>query len=62
MGLIAERDSDIFIVSMGPAGTVLSHQIAATGRRALDIGHLSAAYLNVMKGQGLPERSPLVRE
>lgn len=61
MGLVGERDSDIFIVSMGPAGTVLSHQIAATGRRALDIGHLSAAYLNVMQGEVLPERTPLVR-
>ncbi|MCS4594593.1 DUF1792 domain-containing protein [Brevibacterium sediminis] len=56
------RDSDIFLISLGPAGTVLSRLLAENGRRALDIGHLSGAYLNIFEGFTVPEKTPLSRQ
>lgn len=56
-----DDDIDVYLISLGPAGSVLSHRMASIGRRALDIGHLSAAYLNAFEGRELPERTPLIR-
>ncbi|WP_394159318.1 GT-D fold domain-containing glycosyltransferase [Galactobacter valiniphilus] len=53
-------DADIFLVALGPAGTVLTHGLAAQGRRALDIGHLSDSYLNVFEGGAWPEAKKAV--
>lgn len=54
-------DADIFVISLGPAGTILAQLLALNGRRALDIGHLSAAYLNIFEGQSVPEKTPMSR-
>lgn len=56
-----DEDTDLYLISLGPAGSVLAHRMAKVGCRALDIGHLSAAYLNAFEGRDVPERSPLVR-
>lgn len=52
-------EADIFVISLGPAGTVLAQRLAAMGRRALDVGHLSASYLRVFRGGEHPESLPL---
>lgn len=54
-------DTDIFLVALGPAGTVLSHKIAETGRQAIDVGHISDSYLSVFEGGALPESRPYSR-
>ena len=51
-------DTDIFLVALGPAGTVLSHKIAETGRQAVDVGHISDSYLAVFEGGARPESRP----
>lgn len=53
--------ADMFLISLGPAGTILASKLASSGRRALDIGHLSAAYLNIFEGQSSPEHTPHTR-
>ncbi|OKL49481.1 hypothetical protein BSR29_00520 [Boudabousia liubingyangii] len=58
---VANDTSDILLVSLGPAGTVLSHQLAKQGRRALDIGHISDSYINVFKGGKWPEKKPVAK-
>lgn len=59
--LSLEADSDLVLIALGPAGSVLAHRLAASGKRALDIGHLPNSYLNVFEGAGRPESVPVVR-
>lgn len=63
--LVAEvqnLQTDLVLISLGPAGTVLAYKLAQLGIRALDIGHLSSSYLNVMKGDARPEATPVIRK
>ena len=48
----------VFLVALGPAGTVLSARLAAEGRRALDIGHISDSYQVAFKEGAWPESKP----
>ncbi|QRQ80003.1 GT-D fold domain-containing glycosyltransferase [Glutamicibacter protophormiae] len=50
---------DIFVIALGPAGTVLAYELAKRGIRGLDIGHLSDSYLNVFHNAKRPESKPL---
>lgn len=52
-------DADMYVISLGPAGTVLARQLDSRGYRALDVGHLSASYLQVFNGGRPPERLPV---
>lgn len=49
-------EGELQLVSLGPAGTVLTAELAARGHRALDIGHISDSYRNVYHGAAWPER------
>jgi hypothetical protein len=44
-----------FLISLGPAGTVLAAELSRAGRWAIDIGHLSASYEHVAEGAVSPE-------
>lgn len=48
-------ETELFLVALGPAGTVLTKQIADTGRQAVDIGHISDSYLVAFEGGARPE-------
>lgn len=50
------RPDLLVLLSLGPAATVLAPRIAAAGIQALDIGHISASYLNVFASGKLPEK------
>lgn len=52
---LMQDDSDIILIALGPAGTVLASQLAKAGRRAIDIGHISDSYENVFQGGAWPE-------
>ncbi|MGO2938844.1 MAG: GT-D fold domain-containing glycosyltransferase, partial [Glutamicibacter arilaitensis] len=56
-----KKNPDLVIISLGPAGTILAKLLSEQGIRALDIGHLSSSYLNVMQGHARPERTPALR-
>lgn len=60
---LVSRDSktDLFLVALGPAGSVLASRLAASGRRALDVGHVASSFSNVFKGDGRPEQQPFVK-
>jgi len=51
--------SDIVLIALGPAGTVLASQLAKAGRRAIDIGHISDSYENVFRDGAWPEAKAL---
>lgn len=57
-----EKNPDLAIISLGPAGTVLAKKLSERGIRALDIGHLSSSYLNVVQGHARPEHTPATRQ
>jgi hypothetical protein len=54
-------DVDIFLIALGPSGTVLAGYLSSEeggGHHAVDIGHLASSYLNVFKGGSFPEQLP----
>lgn len=55
------KDVDIFLIALGPTGTVLASYLASKGHHAIDIGHLASSYLNVFKGGHNPEALPTTR-
>lgn len=53
-----KQDSDpehLYLVSLGPAGTVLAAELSKLGVWAVDIGHISDSYVNVFDGGVWPE-------
>lgn len=57
---VFNTDADLFLISLGPAGTVLANDLAKTGRQAIDIGHISDSYQNVFEDGLWPENKPAV--
>lgn len=57
---VAGSDADLFLISLGPAGTILANDLAKQGRQAIDIGHISDSYVNVFEGGEWPENKPAV--
>lgn len=58
----APVDGEIKLVSLGPAGTVLTTVLAERGHRALDVGHISDSYRNVFQGGAWPERLAVTKK
>lgn len=59
--LRAVNDVDLFLIALGPSGTVLAGYLsseAGGAHHAVDIGHLASSYLNVFKGGKTPEHLP----
>lgn len=55
IGEIEDTGMDLALLSLGPAATVAADMLAARGIQALDIGHLSSSYENVLLGAARPE-------
>lgn len=53
---ICRSDVEIFLIALGPTGSVLAARLAALGRRALDIGHVNNSYDAVFNGMPQPEK------
>lgn len=57
--LLAETDrldSELFLIALGPAGTVLAAELSDRGRWALDIGHISNSWQRIFADAPMPER------
>jgi len=50
-----DTHTDLYLVSLGPAGTLLAAELSTMGRWALDVGHISDSYVNVFDGGVWPE-------
>lgn len=57
---VSKSDADLFLISLGPAGTILANDLAKLDRQSIDIGHISDSYLNVFDGGEWPENKPTV--
>jgi hypothetical protein len=53
--------ADLYLISLGPAGTILAARLAEAGYRAIDIGHISDSYLHVFSGEAWPENKAPIR-
>ncbi|WP_427869678.1 GT-D fold domain-containing glycosyltransferase [Leucobacter luti] len=51
----------LFLIALGPAGTILASRLSSLGEQAVDIGHISDSYETVFKGAAWPEKKPLTR-
>lgn len=58
---VLDAPEDLVLISLGPSGSVLAHRLARAGKQALDLGHLSSSYSNIMKGGAFPERTAVSR-
>jgi hypothetical protein len=52
--------SELILISLGPAGTILASELAKHGKWALDIGHVSNSYHFQLKGGKFPEKLPVL--
>jgi hypothetical protein len=59
--LVKGPTHDLYLIALGPAGTVLAAMLASEGRRAVDVGHVSDSYLNVFNGEPWPESKKVTR-
>jgi len=57
---LRSRTSDLVLIALGPAGTVLAARLASAGVRAIDVGHISDSYENVFRGGAWPEEKKVV--
>lgn len=48
--------SDLFLFALGKTGTVLATELALSGRRSIDLGHLTNSYDTVFSGKSEPEQ------
>jgi len=54
--------SDLILISLGPAGTILAVELAKHGKWALDIGHVSNSYEFQLKDGNFPEKLPVLNK
>lgn len=59
--LESAEESDLVLISLGPAGTVLAARLARQGLQSLDIGHLSSSYETAFNGGKFPEHTPVIK-
>jgi hypothetical protein len=60
-GELASTTEELYLIALGPAGTVLAAQLAEAGKWAIDLGHISDSYENVFKGAVRPELKPVTK-
>jgi hypothetical protein len=56
---LADTREDLYLIALGPAGTVLAAELANAGKWAIDLGHISDSYENVFNGAVRPELKPV---
>lgn len=58
LDVLENSGSDVVLISLGQAGTILASELALRGQWALDIGHISNSYNQIYKGAVRPEQLP----
>lgn len=56
MQVLQDEDPDrLYLISLGPAGTLVAAWLSRMGRQAVDVGHISDSWANVFDGGAWPE-------
>jgi hypothetical protein len=53
--LEADEPGELYLVALGPAGTLVTAWLARMGRWAIDVGHIGNSWANVLAGAKRPE-------
>ena len=53
--LEADDRQELYLVALGPAGTLVTALLARMGRWAIDVGHISNSWTTVFAGGKWPE-------
>jgi len=56
-----EDPEQLFLIALGPTGTVVAAKLSALGRWAVDVGHVSDSWANVFAGGPWPEEQDVRR-
>lgn len=48
---VSQSEDSLYLIALGPAATVLAYDLAKTGRRSIDIGHLDIEYEWFRRGE-----------
>lgn len=59
LGEVEKSGNDLVLLSLGPAATIAADLLSRRGIQALDIGHISTSYENVIEGGMFPEEIPV---
>jgi Glycosyltransferase GT-D fold len=63
MKVLEDEDPDqLFLLSLGPAGTLVTAWLARAGRWAIDVGHISDSWANVFASGKWPESLGVTRK
>ena len=63
LGELSKKDKDVlFLISLGPAATILAYELTLLGYQAIDIGHITSCYDAVYNGDPSPEKLPLINK
>ncbi|WP_413772750.1 GT-D fold domain-containing glycosyltransferase [Acinetobacter sp. ANC 4169] len=54
--VLRKKNVDMFLIALGPTGTVLSARLHQYGLRGLDVGHLNNSYDTVFLNKVRPEQ------
>jgi hypothetical protein len=54
--LEGEDPDQLYLVALGPAGTLAAAWLSGMGRRAIDVGHISNSWSTVFAGAKMPEK------
>ena len=60
--LQAENPDKLYLLSLGPAGTLVAAWLSKLGRWAIDVGHISESWANVFAGGQWPEALDVVKK
>ena len=60
--LQAEDPDKLYLLSLGPAGTLVAAWLSKLGRWAIDVGHISESWANVFAGGQWPEALDVVKK
>ncbi len=58
---LAQTDDELYLIALGPAGTILTAELAKASKWAIDLGHISDSFENVFKGAVRPELKPVIK-
>ncbi len=63
MEKLEQHDPDrLYLLALGPCGTLLAASLSQRGRWAVDMGHISESWANVFAGGAWPEKLDVVRK
>jgi glycosyltransferase family protein len=59
---LSKHNNPLVIISLGPTATVLAYDLCQLGYQAIDIGHITNMYDELVYGKAKPEKLPFIHK